>query len=257
MQVALLSIGDELLAGETTNTNAAWLAERISERGGDVRRILTLPDDRELIARYVGEWNERFDAVVVTGGLGGTPDDVTMEAVADGLDRELVVDEGERERLIGRLREFHRERPDLAEEYEFRMDLDLSASIPEGGRPLATDAGWAPGCAVENVYVLPGFPEEMKAMFELVVEEFDGERVSASFHTPAPEGSLYDALEGARERFEASVGSYPQKGTAPGRLKVTGTDPEEVEATIDWLKEHVEVAEPPVETPGTASDADE
>ena len=244
MRVALCSIGDELLTGDTVNTNAAWLAERITDRGGDVRRILTLPDDRDLIARYVREWNDRFDAVVVTGGLGGTPDDVTMEAVADALDRDLVVDEGERRRLAARARRLERDRPDLVEEWDFRMRLDAGASIPEGSRPLSTDAGWAPGCVVENVYVLPGFPDEMKPMFELVVEEFDGDVVSDDVLTPTPEGALYDALEGARERFDVTVGSYPTKGDRPGRVTVTGTDPDEVAEAIEWLRATVAVIDP-------------
>ena len=244
MRVALLSIGDELLTGDTVNTNAAWLADRITDRGGEVRRILTLPDDRELIARYVGEWNERFDAVLVTGGLGGTPDDVTMEAVADGLDRGLVIDEDERQRLVERGRALERERPDLVEEWDFQMRFDAGASIPEGSRPLSTDAGWAPGCAVENVYVFPGFPGEMKAMFELVADEFNGERVSETLYTPAPEGALYELLEEARERFETAVGSYPTKGDRPGRIVVSGTDPDEVAETVEWFESNVAVMDP-------------
>jgi len=85
MHVALVTVGDELLAGSTTNTNAAWLASAITDRGSSVERILTIPDDRDLIADTVSRWAAAFDAVIVTGGIGGTPDDITVEAVADGL----------------------------------------------------------------------------------------------------------------------------------------------------------------------------
>lgn len=250
MDVAVLSVGDELLAGDTVNTNAAWLADRIDERGGRVRRILTVPDDRQIIAETVREWSGAFDAAIVTGGLGGTPDDVTMAAVAAGLDRDLAVDPDVRDRLAEKARQFREDNPDLVAEYDVDLDLDAGASLPEGARALTTDAGWAPGCVVENVYVLPGVPEEMRATFELVADDFDGDVVSEVLYTPEPEGALGDRLEAARERFDASVGSYPGAGSTPGRLKVGGPDPEAVAAAADWLRERVETTDPPDDGPG-------
>lgn len=245
MDAAILTVGDEILAGDTTNTNASWLAEEITDRGGRVRRILTVPDDRRVIAEYVREWSSAFDAVLVTGGLGGTPDDVTMEAVADALDREMVIDEAQRERLVEKARAFREENPELAAEYDLDLDFDAAASLPEDARALATDAGWAPGCAVENVYVFPGFPDEMKAMFGLVADDLVGDAVSESVWTPTPEGALGDVIDGVGDRFDVAVGSYPGKGETPGRLKVTGTDSDEVEAAIEWIQSHLEVTDGP------------
>ncbi len=74
MEVGILTVGDEVLAGDTENTNATWLAGRLTDTGATVARILTLPDDCDAIAAAVREWREAFDAVVVTGGLGGTHD---------------------------------------------------------------------------------------------------------------------------------------------------------------------------------------
>ncbi|WP_135830330.1 competence/damage-inducible protein A [Halorussus halobius] len=254
MNVAVLSVGDEILAGDTVNTNASWLADRIDERGGRVRRILTVPDDREVIAETVRKWSETFDAVLVTGGIGGTPDDVTMEAVADGLDRAFAVDPDQRERLEAEARQFREDNPEMVDEYDLRMDLDLAASLPEGGRALTTDVGWAPGCAVENVYVLPGIPREMKATFELVADDFGGDVVSETLYTAEPEGALGDRLDEVRERFDAAVGSYPGVDETPGRLKVTGTDAEAVGAATDWLRERVETTDSPGGDPERESD---
>ncbi|GAA0243546.1 competence/damage-inducible protein A [Haladaptatus pallidirubidus] len=240
MQVAILTVGDELLAGDTVNTNAAWLAEEIHDRGGSVRRILTVPDDADVIANRVHEWRESFDAVVVTGGIGGTPDDVTMDAVSMALDRNAVVDAKTRERLKEKARTFAEENSELTDEYDLELDLNEAAELPAGSRPLVTDAGWAPGCAVENVYVFPGIPREMKAMFELVCDEFDGAVVSETMHTPAPEGALRSVLSAVRERFDVAVGSYPGRGETPGRLKVTSTNSEEVSAAAAWLRNNVE-----------------
>ena len=121
MEVALLTVGDELLAGDTVNTNATWLAERLSERGVTVARILTIPDERALIAEWVRTYSDEFDAVIVTGGLGGTPDDVTIDAVADAFDRDLVVSEQALAAVEERLADIGDAVPDF--------DLDRSAAV--------------------------------------------------------------------------------------------------------------------------------
>ncbi len=244
MDIAVLTVGDEILAGDTVNTNAAWLAEEIHDRGGSVRRILTVPDELELIDRYVREWHAAFDAVIVTGGIGGTPDDVTMEAVASALDRNLVVSDTERERLREEARSFEAANPELADEYDFDFDLDAVAALPEGGRPLATETGWAPGCVVENVYVLPGIPREMKAMFDLVADEFGGDIVTETLYTPTPEGALGDVLETIQSQFDVAVGSYPGRDDDPGRLKITAEDSDEVAGATEWLRDQIEVVVP-------------
>ncbi|SEV85564.1 competence/damage-inducible protein A [Natrinema salifodinae] len=261
MNVAIVTVGDEILAGSTTNTNASWLAERMTERGSTVECILTIPDDRALIADYVARWSDDFDAVVVTGGIGGTPDDVTVEAVADGLDREYVVHGEIRERLVEKAAAFRDENPDLVEDYDLQLDVDAAASIPAGATPIVTDEGWAPGCIAENVYVFAGIPDEMKAMFEAVSEEFQGDSVARTLYTPAPEGALHEALEAVSERFDVSVGSYPRSENRPGRLRVSSTDPETVEEAVEWLRANVETTEPPVaegdEDEGVDGDGDE
>jgi molybdenum cofactor synthesis domain-containing protein len=245
MDAVILTVGDEILAGDTTNTNATWLAAEITDRGGRVRRVLTVPDDRSVIAEYVREWSSAFDAVLVTGGLGGTPDDVTMASVADALDREMVIDETQRERLVEKARVFREKNPELAEDYDLDLDFDAAASLPEDARALATDAGWAPGCVAENVYVFPGFPDEMKAMFDLVAAAFVGDAVSETVWTPTPEGALGDVIDGVDDRFDVAVGSYPGKGETPGRLKVTGTGADVVEAAVEWIRAHLDVVDPP------------
>lgn len=247
MRVAILTVGDELLAGETTNTNACWLAGEVAGRGGSVERILTVPDDRTIVADYVARWSGAFDAVIVTGGLGDTPDDVTMEAVADALDREFVVHESVRERLVEKGRKLRESRPELFEEHDLELDPEAGAVLPDGARPIVTDAGWAPGCVVENVYVFAGFPEEMRAAFERVADEFGGEAISRSVYTPVPEGALTTLLDDVRERFDVAVGSYPRKGSKPGRVTVTGTDPGTVDGAIAWIESELETVDPPAE----------
>ncbi|MFC4542401.1 competence/damage-inducible protein A [Halosolutus amylolyticus] len=245
MNVAIVTVGDELLAGTTTNTNASWLAERITDRGSSVERILTIPDDRALIADSIDRWADAFDAVIVTGGIGGTPDDVTVEAVADGLGRDLVVHEGIRERLVEKAAAFREENPDLVAEYDLQLDVDAAASIPAGATPIVIDEGWAPGCIAGNVYAFAGIPDEMRAMFEQVADEFRGDATAETLYTPAPEGALHDALEAVTDRFDVAVGSYPRSEHRPGRIRVSGTDPGTVADAIGWLRKRVETTDPP------------
>ena len=85
MRVAVITVGDELLAGDTMNTNAAWLGRRLAERGARVERMVTVPDRVGDIATEVNEARAAHDAVIVTGGVGPTHDDLTMDGVAAAL----------------------------------------------------------------------------------------------------------------------------------------------------------------------------
>ena len=225
MQVALLTVGDEILAGDTQNTNATWLAGQLTDRGATVARVLVVPDDRDLIAQKVREFAERFDAVIVTGGLGGTPDDVTMAAVAQAFDRSLAPDD--------------------------RALADIEATVeavreefPDGSWPLLNDPGLTPGCVIENVSVLPGIPDEMKAMFEDVAESFGGDVESRTVHTAIPGADLVADLEAAGERFDVAVGCYPDPAVRHNRIELTGEDPGELDRAAGWLEARVEVTTP-------------
>mgnify|MGYP006280406637 FL=1 len=239
MDVAIVTVGDEILAGDTRNTNAERLARRLNERGATVVRILTIPDDPDLIAEVVADWAAEFDAVVVGGGLGGTHDDITMDAVAAAFDRDLVLEPEVERALLESMADYRDEDPEDLSRAELDLDFEAWGATPESGRPLLNPVGLSPGAAVENVYVLPGPPEEFEAMFETVAEEFGGDVVSGTLATPAAEASLTEVLAAFREQFDLVVGSYPSRD-GHNRLKVTGTDPDSVTAGIEWLRERVE-----------------
>src|SRR3954468_2854680 len=82
VRVELLTVGDELLRGDTANGNATWLGRRLTEAGAEVTRSGVVPDDLDVIAGALGEALRRADVVIVTGGLGPTSDDMTREALA-------------------------------------------------------------------------------------------------------------------------------------------------------------------------------
>jgi len=228
MRAAIVTVGDELLVGDTVNTNAVWLGERLDERGVTIERVVTLPDRVADIARVVNEYRAEYDAVVVTGGLGPTHDDMTMDGVAAAFGRDVTESQ---EVLDWLVESGGYTADDLAEG---------TADIPEGARLLKNPEGVAPGCVIGSVYVLPGVPSEMKAMFETVLDEFDGEvQYVTSVVADEPESALIDRIADLREEFDVTVGSYPGDSV---RLKITGTETE-VENAAAWLRERVDLAE--------------
>ncbi|MHC3438775.1 competence/damage-inducible protein A [Natrialbaceae archaeon A-gly3] len=226
MDAAIVTVGDELLAGRTTNTNATWLCERLADRGVAVERITTVPDRVGDIARVVNEYRAEYDAVIVTGGIGPTHDDVTMDGVAAALGRDLEEHPAALEWIVedgGYTRE------DLTEG---------TADLPAGARPLHNEVGVAPGAALEGVYVLPGVPAEMKGMFETIESAFNGEkRFREVVVADEPESALLDRLEELRTEFDVSVGSYPGNSV---RVSIESTDEATVEAATTWLRERVD-----------------
>jgi molybdenum cofactor synthesis domain-containing protein len=225
MRVALVTVGDEILSGDTVNTNAAWLGERLTAAGAEVERMTVVPDDVGEIARVVNEFRAEYDAVIVTGGLGPTHDDVTMEAVAAAFGTELASDDEVRQWL--------------EEEGGYSGD-DLAPGtthIPERAEMLRNPNGVAPGCVIENVYVLPGVPAEMEAMFELVADDFGGQkRHRAVVKAAEPESQLLDRVEEVQQRYDVKVGSYPGEYV---RLRLQSHDSETVKEATAWLRAQV------------------
>src|SRR5947199_7026087 len=155
---AILTIGNELVSGDVPNTNASWLAKRLAPLGVETRLLAAVPDEIETIAELIRREAPRFDIVLVTGGLGGTPDDLTREALAHAF--------GVPQEEVPELAADLRARFTRAPEYAARWAL-----LPRGSRPLPNPLGGAPGFVLENVYVLPGLPAEMEAMFDSIAEE--------------------------------------------------------------------------------------
>lgn len=226
MRVAVVTVGDELLSGDTVNTNASWLCDRLDERGVSVERVTTIPDRIADIARVVNEYRAAYDAVIVTGGVGPTHDDVTMDGVAAALGRSVVPNADAAAWL------------DDHEDYVAADLTEGTTHLPAGARHLPNAEGVAPGAVVDDVYVFPGVPTEMKAMFESVASEFEGDRRHVEVvRTSEPESALLDRLATVREKFDVTVGSYPGDDV---RLKVTAMDPETTAAAAAWLRDRVE-----------------
>lgn len=165
MKAHLLTIGDELLIGQTVDTNTAWLGEQLSLLGIAITRAVTVGDEISVIGQELDRAYRDADLVVTTGGLGPTHDDLTREAVAAFFDKELRTNEA----LLDRLRTYYERRGRTMPEAARRIAL-----VPEDFELLENPVGTAPGLWYETgtgtetrmVAVLPGIPQEMKRVAE-------------------------------------------------------------------------------------------
>ena len=225
---AIITIGDELLCGDVVDTNAVWLAKHLERDGVHVQLVASLPDDVERIGGFVRNASAEADVVLVTGGLGGTPDDLTREGIAEafGVDREQVPE------IAELLRDRFPHDPDYAVRW---------AELPQGSRPLDNPLGGAPGFVLGNVYVFPGLPSEMEAMFALIEDEFRGEQPIGSWRRSyrTTESRIVGVLEQAGEHHPTvRIGSYPSFGAGGGEVEIVlkSTDPAALDAASSWLE---------------------
>ena len=228
----ILTIGNELVSGDVANTNGSWLAQRLAPLGVSVRLIAAVPDEIDRIAEFVRDEAPRADFLLVTGGLGGTHDDVTREALAAafGVDQEELAD------LADDLRARFTRDPEYAARW---------AQLPAGARPLRNPLGGAPGFAIENVYVLPGLPSEMEAMFASIEEEFRrGSPIECWRCVYRTYESVISAsLAEAGERWPGVlVGSYPSFGDGGFTVEVVlkSSDVAALAAASAWLESAIE-----------------
>lgn len=161
-EIELVTVGDELMLGFTVDTNGAYIARRLAELGVRVVRRTTVGDDQHAIAGAVTEALERTHAVITTGGLGPTNDDLTREAVAAVYGRQMLFDEVHLAWMRDRWKKrFNREMP---------LSNRRQAMIPMGGRKIDNRHGSAPGVFIEDhrgfVLMLPGVPRELRGMMD-------------------------------------------------------------------------------------------
>jgi len=228
---SILTIGNELVSGDVPNTNASWLAKRLAPLGVAVRLVAAVPDEIEAIADVVRTEAPRVDFLLVTGGLGGTPDDLTREALAHAFG----VDQPEVGELAADLRARFAHDPEYAARW---------ARLPAGSRPLANPLGGAPGFAIENVYVLPGLPAEMEAMFAAMEEEFRRGSPIATWRCTyrTRESAIASALAEAGERWPSVlVGSYPAFPVDGPQVEIVlkSSDADALAAASAWLDDAI------------------
>jgi nicotinamide-nucleotide amidase len=159
MQAAIITIGDELLIGQTLNTNAAWIGQELSNQGIRIYRSITIRDERQDILDVVDDFMNSADLVIVTGGLGPTKDDITKETLCEYFNTSLELNHN----VLNRIEKFFSDRGK-----EMLPSNTKQAELPKDAIILDNDQGTASGMWFEKggkvLVSIPGVPYEMKAI---------------------------------------------------------------------------------------------
>lgn len=157
IRAEIISIGDELLIGQTINTNASWLGKQLALYGVRTTEVFTIPDDRQSILDHLH--NAKADVVIITGGLGPTKDDITKKTLCEFFDCELVRDKAVEQKIVDLFAKFGREALEVNK---------AQADLPSACLKIPNDKGTATGMWFEKgnqvIISLPGVPYEMKGM---------------------------------------------------------------------------------------------
>jgi len=227
MQAIIISIGDELALGQTVDINSAWISQQLAAVGCDIVTHVTVADDQPAIERAIGEAANRADAVIVSGGLGPTADDLTRQAMAALLKQPLEMNAS----WLAKLEEMFRQRGRVMPESN-----KIQAMIPRGATMIDNTAGTAPGIDAlvpsadgkksARVFVMPGVPKEMKIMFQRDVlphiqqQAAGAAIVSATLHTfGLGESNVAEMLGDLMDRTRnPSVGTTVSAGVVSLRI---------------------------------------
>lgn len=160
MKAQIFSVGTEILLGNITDTNSKYIAQRLTEYGIDVYKMVTIGDNFQRLVSEISEAIKKVDYIFISGGLGPTEDDISKEAAMEALGLEGVVDEKSKKDL-----------EDYFSNSKKAMDVNIKQAVfPEDALILENDIGTAPGCIMEKdgtkVILFPGPPREMSYMFE-------------------------------------------------------------------------------------------
>ncbi len=198
MNAYIISIGDELLSGQTINTNTTFIGEKLSDLQIDTVKSVAIKDSPEDILDEFDYAFKKYDLIIVTGGLGPTHDDITRKCIIDFFDTELVVNKD----ALKDIKEFFTKR-----NRDLTKINEEQALIPKIAEVIRNHRGTAPGAWIEKnkkIFIsLPGVPFEMKAMMESFViprlETFLQNRtefkyVKTLLTTGIPESTLYEKL---------------------------------------------------------------
>ena len=237
MKAAIITIGDEILYGQTVDTNSAWMATELNLIGIDITEILSIPDVTQRIREALDRSLGQADLVLITGGLGPTSDDKTKQTLADYFDSRLVTHE-EVYKDIQNL--FHGRGLALLDRNKRQAD------IPDACTPIRNFNGTAPGMWFEKegkvVVSMPGVPGEMKPMITDFVlprlkKQFDLPVVEHRFVQTAGVGEsrIAEMLESFEDELpgEVSIAYLPSLASVKIRLTAKGKDRERLQGLLD------------------------
>ena len=242
MKADVISVGTELLLGQTTDTNATYISQRLADIGVDVYFRTTVGDNQSRLCGALRQALGRSNAVVITGGLGPTADDLTRESVAEAVGRPLVRDE----RAARRLEEWFQRR-----NYPLAQINYKQAAVPEGGRLIDNSCGTAPGLLVEHegavIFAVPGPPVEMRARIDGDVIPYlraaaGGEQLFSRRLRMCDigESTVQERLADLFEiQTDPTIAPYASPGEVVVRVSTKAADPRAAEAKLSPLEAEI------------------
>lgn len=246
MRAELLTIGDEILIGQITNTNSVWMAQELNKIGINVVRMTSVSDNQSEIIDALDDAGKRADIVLITGGLGPTKDDVTKDTFCKYFETELILNQD----VLKDVTDFFAKRNKAVTETNRKQ-----AEVPKTCRVIRNHNGTAPGMWMEKnntIYIsMPGVPYEMKEMMQNEILPDFKNRFSLPFifHKTIltqgiGESMLSDLISDWEDNLklnDISLAYLPSPGMVRLRLSSKGSDSQKLQETIEHEIEKVKL----------------
>jgi molybdenum cofactor synthesis domain-containing protein len=220
----LISIGNELLSGKTINTNATFLAKKLTKLGFLIHKILTIPDDQNIVSEEISQAisGDKFRLILITGGLGPTWDDSTSSFLAKALNTDLELNPEALSIVTRRYADLYKEK--LVSTAEITPSREKMAFLPINAEPIDNPVGTAPGILYNHkssntwIVCFPGVPREMKEMYHLIepkiislINDENANYHEIEFYTPFTDESLIaPLLDKVRQKHDVWIKSLPE-----------------------------------------------
>ncbi len=225
----MLVIGNEILSGRTREANAYLVARQMFAAGCRLEEIVVVPDECARIIAALNRLRADYDALITSGGIGPTHDDITMQCVADAFGVPLLE---------------HRQTLELMRQYYGEQQLNAGrrrmARLPHGARPIICEKSIAPGAHIGNVYVLAGVPDIFASQLAAILPDFGGRPfLRHEIEVRLPESRFAAALADIQQAFaDVEIGSYPGRcGPEPcGKICLSSQD----DAALQQARQAVE-----------------
>jgi len=231
----MLVIGNEVLSGRTREANAYFAAQKFFDCGCKLSEITVVPDVKEAIVSTLNRLRQQYDAVVTSGGIGPTHDDITMESVAAAFEVELI----EHKFIVRAMTERYGEQG--MNEGRRRM-----TRVPQGSHLIRCEKTIAPGARIGNVYILAGVPYIFESQLESILPDFgDSERpfIRREIDVEMAESLFAKGLEEIQLRYDSvEIGSYPRMcGNRPcGKICLSSQDKTALDTAVGDVEKMLE-----------------
>jgi nicotinamide-nucleotide amidase len=244
MKAYIITIGDEILLGNTLNTNAAYIGSQLFDINIPVVKTSVIGDDNSFIMNELKYASEVADIIIVTGGLGPTHDDVTRKSIVDFFNTELI----ESKEVLEDIKTLFEKRKRIVTD----VNID-QAKVPKVAEVIRNQLGTAPGLWIERdnkIYVMmPGVPYEMQGMMDSTVipklkeRTGDGQKIILKkmiLTTGIPESTLYERLGNIDELLQgAKLAFLPNQFGVKLRLSVEGEDENELKNKLMEVEQRI------------------